>query len=120
MLVIASPAAAGLGAQFRTVIAVGYPTQMSLRAKPVKRASVATSFRSQIATSRTLRNDVVNTELFDGILRGEILEKPIPLRIGGFPFESLFYIPEWKLVLGETRQLPAKKKTNFSATANER
>ena len=29
---------------------------------------------------------------FDGILEGEILQKPIPLRIEGVPFESLFYI----------------------------
>lgn len=52
-------------------------------------------------------------ELFDGILEGEILEKPIPLRIEGVPFESLFYIPKWKLVLGEVHQMPVEKRRKF-------
>lgn len=52
-------------------------------------------------------------ETFDGILRGEILEKPIPLKIEGFPFESIFYIPKWKMILGEVHQLPANKAKNF-------
>lgn len=49
-------------------------------------------------------------ETFDGILEGEILEKPIPLRIEGVPFESLFYIPKWKLVLGEVHQIPVEQR----------
>ena len=51
-------------------------------------------------------------ETFDGILEGEILQKPIPLRIEGVPFESLFYIPKWKLVLGEVHQMPVEKGKN--------
>lgn len=54
-----------------------------------------------------------NIELFDGTLRGVILEKPVPLRVEGFPFESLFYIPEWKMVLGDVHQLPVEKKNKF-------
>jgi len=50
---------------------------------------------------------------FDGILEGEILQKPIPLRIEGVPFESLFYIPKWKLVLGEVHQMPVEKRQKF-------
>lgn len=49
-------------------------------------------------------------ETFDGILEGEILQKPIPLRIEGVPFESLFYIPKWKLVLGEVHQMPVEQR----------
>ena len=52
-------------------------------------------------------------ETFDGILDGEILQKPIPLRIEGVPFESLFYIPKWKLVLGEVHQMPVEKRQKF-------
>lgn len=75
------------GAQFRTVIAVGMP--------------------------RLEKRDRENIELFDGTLRGVILEKPAPLRIRGFPFESLFYIPQWNMVLGDVHQLPAEKKRKF-------
>lgn len=49
-------------------------------------------------------------DIYDGILEGEILQKPIPLRIEGVPFESLFYIPKWKLVLGEVHQMPVEKR----------
>lgn len=83
------------GAQFRTVIALAHPDSKGL------------SFPAQ---GQSLRNSI---ELFDGVLRGEILERPIPLRVEGFPFESLFYIPEWKLVLGEAHQLPIEKKNKF-------
>ena len=38
--------------------------------------------------------------LFEGILRGFITEKPIGI-IPGFPFRSLFYLPEIGKVLGE-------------------
>jgi XTP/dITP diphosphohydrolase len=52
-------------------------------------------------------------ELFDGTLRGIILEQAAPLRIEGFPFESLFFVPEWDLLLGEAHQLPAAQKTQY-------
>ena len=38
--------------------------------------------------------------LFEGILRGFIMEKPIGI-IPGFPFRSLFYLPEIGKILGE-------------------
>lgn len=44
---------------------------------------------------------------YDGTLRGVILEAPDPLRIDGFPFESIFYVPEWDMLLGHAHQLPA-------------
>lgn len=49
--------------------------------------------------------------LFDGTLRGEILSEPDPLRIDGFPFESIFYVPEWQRVLGQVYDLPPAQKT---------
>jgi XTP/dITP diphosphohydrolase len=52
-------------------------------------------------------------ELFDGTLRGVILEEPAPLRIEGFPFESLFFVPEWGQLLGDVHQTPAAQKTDY-------
>ena len=49
-------------------------------------------------------------ELFDGILRGTIVETPAPLRIAGFPFEALLYIPEWGKLLGEIHGLSTEEK----------
>jgi XTP/dITP diphosphohydrolase len=49
-------------------------------------------------------------ELFDGILAGTIVEKPGRLRYEGFPFETLFYIPEWGKLLGEVHDLPIEEK----------
>lgn len=48
--------------------------------------------------------------MFEGTLRGEILENPASIRIEGFPFESLFFIPEWNMILGEVHQLEAGQK----------
>ena len=49
-------------------------------------------------------------ELFDGILRGEIVETPAPLKYPGFPFETLFYVPEWSKLLGDVHELPVEEK----------
>lgn len=51
--------------------------------------------------------------LFDGTLRGVILEQAAPLRIEGFPFESLFFVPEWGKLLGEIHFLPAEQKAAY-------
>ncbi len=50
------------------------------------------------------------TEIYDGTLKGKILEKADDLRIKGFPFESLFYVPEWQMLLGKAHQLGAEEK----------
>ncbi len=63
-------------------------------------------FRTVIALGQK-NND---SYIFDGILRGIIVEKPISLRIKGFPFESIFYIPEYQMMLGDLHQLPQKEK----------
>lgn len=69
------------GAQFRTAFAVG----------------VAGAANGDIA-------------LFEGTLRGVIREEPDPLRIVGFPFESLFYVLAWDILLGKVHDLPAAEK----------
>ncbi|WP_162909461.1 non-canonical purine NTP pyrophosphatase [Aggregatilinea lenta] len=51
--------------------------------------------------------------LFDGTLRGVIQEQPDALRIEGFPFEALFFVPEWGVLLGRIHQLPAEQKAAF-------
>ena len=68
---------------------------------------------AKFRTVITLASYGNSIETFDGILDGEILQKPIPLRIEGVPFESLFYIPKWKLVLGEVHQMPVEKGKKF-------
>ncbi|MDD3399981.1 MAG: non-canonical purine NTP pyrophosphatase [Candidatus Pacebacteria bacterium] len=40
-------------------------------------------------------------DLFDGVLRGVITEKPEASIIPGFPFRSMFYLPEMAKVLGD-------------------
>jgi XTP/dITP diphosphohydrolase len=52
-------------------------------------------------------------EFFDGVLRGELLTQPDPLRIPGFPFESIFYVPEWHRLLGKIHELPADQKAHL-------
>lgn len=51
--------------------------------------------------------------MFDGTLRGVILEEADPLRIEGFPFESIFYVPEWGKLLGEIHFLPDEEKAQY-------
>jgi XTP/dITP diphosphohydrolase len=51
--------------------------------------------------------------LFEGTLRGVILERADPLRIPGFPFESIFFVPEWGLLLGEVHRMSAQAKATF-------
>jgi XTP/dITP diphosphohydrolase len=49
-------------------------------------------------------------ELFDGILRGEITQTPAPLKFAGFPFETMFYIPEWQKLLGDIHEFSLEEK----------
>lgn len=50
---------------------------------------------------------------FAGTLRGVILPEPDPLRLPGFPFESIFFVPEWDMLLGHAHQLPAAQQAGF-------
>jgi len=49
--------------------------------------------RAQFRTVLALALPNQITETFEGILRGEILENPSPIKVEGFPFESLFFVP---------------------------
>jgi XTP/dITP diphosphohydrolase len=67
------------------------------RMQGIPHAQRGAQFRTVIA----LAGPDCATELFDGVLRGEIVETPAPLNIPGFPFEAMFYIPEWGKLLGD-------------------
>lgn len=68
---------------------------------------------AQFRTVLALKIPGGQIELFEGVLRGEILEKPSTFRVEGFPFESLFFVPEWNLLLGDARQLPVQDKQHL-------
>lgn len=68
---------------------------------------------AQFRTVLALNIPGKETEIFDGTLRGIILEKPSDLKVEGFPFESLFFVPEWNMLLGEARQLPVQEKQHL-------
>ncbi len=76
------------------------------RLKGIRRPKRTAQFRTVIATGQR-ENDI---QIFDGTLRGEIVEQPIKLRITGFPFESIFYIPHYQLMLGDLHQLSQEEK----------
>lgn len=76
------------------------------RMKDLPKGMRGAQFRTVLALA--LPNGKVET--FEGTLRGEILREPASIRVEGFPFESLFYIPEWKMILGEVHQLKADEK----------
>ncbi len=60
-------------------------------------------FRTVLALA--LPNTSQSIETFDGILSGIILEEPIKDRVPDFPFESLFYIPQWQMYMIELTRL---------------
>lgn len=53
-------------------------------------------------------------ELFDGVLRGHIVEQPANFLIEGFPYECLFFATDYNMMLGEMHQLPDEKKIKFT------
>lgn len=66
-------------------------------------------FRTVIALGRpgkTLR-------LFEGSLHGVILSEAAPFRIAGFPFESVFYVPSWGMLLGDLYRMSAAEKAAY-------
>ncbi len=76
------------------------------RMKDVPKEKRGAQFRTVIAIGQN-EGDI---QFFDGILKGTITEQPIKLRMKGFPFESIFYIPEYQMMLGDLHQLSQKKK----------
>ncbi|HBC45278.1 TPA: hypothetical protein DCZ81_03870 [Candidatus Collierbacteria bacterium] len=53
-----------------------------------------------------------NIEIFKGVLRGVILKEADPIRIKGFPFESLFFVTDWNMLLGHASKLPVNQMKN--------
>ena len=82
-----------------------YDTTLA-RLKDVPAGQRGAQFRCVVA----LGTPAGELELFEGTLRGEILVDPGPPQIAGFPFEALFYVPEWSRVLGEIYDLPPAEK----------
>ena len=80
------------------------------RLQGVPKEKRTAQFRTVIALGLPATHQV---ELFDGTLKGTILAQADILRVGGFPFESLFFVPEWNLLLGQVHQLPADQKRHF-------
>ena len=74
--------------------------------KNVAKDQRGAQFRTVVALA--LPDD--NVETFDGTLRGVILETPADIRVEGFPFESLFFVPEWNMLLGEIHSLSMEDK----------
>lgn len=66
-------------------------------------------FRSVIALAEPNKE----IGLFNGVLNGKILEQPKDLRIEGLPFQSLFYVPEWNLTMGEVYLMPRSEKIKY-------
>lgn len=66
-------------------------------------------FRTVIAIAEAGKE----VKLFDGTLPGRIVEEPIPLRMEGFPFESLLFVDEYNMMLGDMHQLPDDQKLGF-------
>lgn len=56
---------------------------------------------AQFKVAMALRLDDKNTLTSEAILRGIITEKPSEKIIPGFPFRSLFYVPDLGKILGE-------------------
>jgi len=76
-----------------------------LEGVPEKRRGA--QFRSVVAVG-TLENKI---EHFEGILKGVIMgREEAQLGTEGFPFEGLFWVPEWKMFLGEAHKLPLEEK----------
>lgn len=81
------------GAEFRTVIAIQFPI------------GAHGSGEAEI-------------EYFDGRLRGLIVKEPSDQRYEGLPFDSIFYIPEWEMLLGEARRVPDNEKEKYFTHGN--
>jgi len=51
-----------------------------------------------------------DTQVFEGKLRGRLLSKPIEMRVEGLPFQPLFYVTEYDLMLGDLHDMTVKSK----------
>lgn len=53
----------------------------------------------RVVIALSVKDEKIQT--FEGVIRGLIMEKPIDKIIPGYPFRTLFYIPEINKILGE-------------------
>lgn len=59
-------------------------------------------------------------QTFEANLEGTILEKPkMEHYVEGMPFEALFFLPQWNLMLGEFFEIPAPQRPG-KMTAREK
>jgi XTP/dITP diphosphohydrolase len=79
------------------------------RLRGVPKGQRGAQFRTVIALGRPGGT----IECFDGILRGEIVETPAPLKLPGFPFETMFYVPEWGKLLGDIHELSLEARRGY-------
>lgn len=76
------------------------------RMKNISASKRGAQFRTVLVIGST-PNSILT---FDGISRGKIVEKPVELRMEGFPFEAVFYIPEYEKMLGDIHQMSTEEK----------
>ena len=68
-------------------------------------------FRTVLAiTTVDEKGKVSEPVLFEGSLDGWINETATDERILGFPFESIFQVAEWDIILGDLHRMPLEKK----------
>ena len=72
-------------------------------------------FRTVNAIGLLDENGEISEEVkfFEGTLKGRILEAPVGQVVPGFPFERLFYVPEWGMHLGGAHLLPQERKNKL-------
>jgi XTP/dITP diphosphohydrolase len=70
--------------------------------KDVKKTYRGAQFRTVLAVAMGAKE----TQYFDGIMRGEILETPKQERAEGMPFWPIFYLPKLHMTLGEFHTMP--------------
>jgi inosine/xanthosine triphosphate pyrophosphatase family protein len=49
-------------------------------------------------------------KVFEGKLPGRILQEPIDMKVEGLPFQPLFYVTEYDLMLGDLHDMPIAEK----------
>ena len=74
------------------------------RMKDVAQGNRQAQFRTVLA----IASNHHPLKYFDGILRGEILTTPQPLRSEGMPFWPIFYLPDLKISLGQFHAMPVE------------
>jgi XTP/dITP diphosphohydrolase len=72
--------------------------------KDVKKPHRTAHFRTVLAVAIEGKE----TQYFEGIMHGEILETPKLERAEGMPFWPIFYLPDLKMTLGEFHAKPIK------------